>query len=27
HAGNCPRLTAVKSAYDPHRFFTFPQAI
>jgi FAD binding domain/Berberine and berberine like len=27
HAGNHPRLAAVKSAYDPHRFFDFPQAI
>jgi FAD/FMN-containing dehydrogenase len=27
HAGNHPRLTAVKNAYDPHRFFDFPQAI
>jgi hypothetical protein len=22
-----PRLAAVKNAYDPHRFFDFPQAI
>jgi FAD/FMN-containing dehydrogenase len=27
HAGNHPRLVAVKQAYDPHRFFDFPQAI
>jgi FAD/FMN-containing dehydrogenase len=27
HAGNYARLTAVKNAYDPHRFFDFPQAI
>jgi FAD/FMN-containing dehydrogenase len=27
HAGNHPRLRAVKHAYDPHRFFDFPQAI
>lgn len=27
HAGNHPRLRAVKSAYDPHRSFDFPQAI
>ncbi len=27
HAGNYCRLVAVKSAYDPHRFFDFPQAI
>ncbi|WP_433472131.1 FAD-binding oxidoreductase [Spirillospora sp. CA-142024] len=27
HAGNHPRLAAVKDAYDPHRFFDFPQAI
>jgi FAD/FMN-containing dehydrogenase len=27
HAGNQERLRAVKAAYDPHRFFDFPQAI
>jgi FAD/FMN-containing dehydrogenase len=27
HAGNYHRLVAVKNAYDPHRFFDFPQAI
>ena len=27
HAGNVSRLRAVKAAYDPHRFFDFPQAI
>jgi FAD/FMN-containing dehydrogenase len=27
HAGNHARLTAIKNAYDPHRFFDFPQAI
>jgi FAD/FMN-containing dehydrogenase len=27
HAGNYARLAAVKDAYDPHRFFDFPQAI
>jgi len=27
HAGNYRRLAAVKKAYDPHRFFDFPQAI
>jgi hypothetical protein len=27
HAGNHRRLTAIKDAYDPHRFFDFPQAI
>jgi hypothetical protein len=27
HADNHPRLRAVKNAYDPHRFFDFPQAI
>lgn len=27
HAGNGPRLAAIKNAYDPHRFFDFPQAI
>ena len=27
HAANYPRLAAVKNAYDPHRFFDFPQAI
>jgi hypothetical protein len=26
-AGNYPRLAAVKNAYEPHRFFDFPQAI
>jgi FAD binding domain-containing protein/berberine-like enzyme len=27
HAGNRSRLAAVKNAYDPQRFFRFPQAI
>ncbi|SDY37741.1 Berberine and berberine like [Amycolatopsis xylanica] len=27
HAGNHARLAAIKQAYDPHRFFDFPQAI
>ncbi|MFD8492218.1 FAD-binding oxidoreductase [Amycolatopsis sp. NPDC059657] len=27
HAGNHARLVAIKQAYDPHRFFDFPQAI
>lgn len=27
YAENYPRLTAVKQAYDPYGFFTFPQAI
>ncbi|HEX6352638.1 FAD-dependent oxidoreductase [Actinophytocola sp.] len=27
HAGNHPRLATVKNAYDPQRFFDFPQAI
>lgn len=27
HAGNYPRLAAIKNTYDPHRFFDFPQAI
>lgn len=27
HAGNYPRLAAIKNAYDPHRFFDFPQAV
>nr|WP_225953280.1 FAD-binding oxidoreductase [Kibdelosporangium phytohabitans] len=27
HAGNHPRLAAVKHSYDPHRFFDFPQAV
>jgi FAD/FMN-containing dehydrogenase len=27
HGGNHARLAAVKHAYDPHRFFDFPQAI
>ncbi|TDO44247.1 FAD/FMN-containing dehydrogenase [Kribbella sp. VKM Ac-2527] len=27
HAGNYPRLAAIKQAYDPYRFFDFPQAI
>jgi len=27
HGTNLPRLVAIKNAYDPHRFFDFPQAI
>src|SRR5690348_1187192 len=27
HAGNYSRLAATKNAYDPYRFFHFPQAI
>jgi hypothetical protein len=27
HAGNHPRLVAVKNAYDPHRLLDFPQAV
>jgi FAD/FMN-containing dehydrogenase len=27
HAGNYPRLVAVKNAYDPDRFFTFGQGV
>lgn len=27
HGGNHDRLVAIKRAYDPHRFFDFPQAI
>jgi FAD/FMN-containing dehydrogenase len=27
HAGNHPRLVAVKNAYDPHRSLDFPQAV
>ncbi len=27
HAGNEPRLRAVKNAYDPGRFFAFPQSL
>ncbi|WP_406643212.1 BBE domain-containing protein [Amycolatopsis sp. WGS_07] len=27
HAGNYPRLAAIKKAYDPHRVFHFPQAL
>lgn len=27
HGGNHARLVAIKRAYDPHRFFDFPQAI
>ena len=27
HAGNLARLETVKKAYDPHRFFDFPQAV
>ena len=27
HAGNYPRLAAIKKVYDPHCFFHFPQAI
>jgi hypothetical protein len=27
HGGNYPRLAAVKKAYDPDRFFDFPQSV
>ncbi|MET9258407.1 FAD-binding oxidoreductase [Amycolatopsis sp. NPDC004079] len=27
HAGNFPRLAALKKSYDPHRVFDFPQAL
>ncbi|WP_409180238.1 FAD-binding oxidoreductase [Amycolatopsis sp. VS8301801F10] len=27
HAGNHPRLAALKKSYDPHRVFDFPQAL
>jgi FAD/FMN-containing dehydrogenase len=27
YGANYTRLTQVKAAYDPHRLFTFPQAV